>query len=109
MGMALAASFFRNYKREAAAKYSLLLMFPLLIASAAWNLHSVSFHLAAAPGVGLSWLSVITGFIVVFFSSLLAIGALMKQMQRGSVRGYVFYRFLLAFGAAGYFWFKTRN
>ena len=107
IGSSLAGGFFKNYKREAAAKYSLLLMFPLLLASAALHLQGVSIHMPQ-PGLGISWLSVITGGVVVFFASLLAIGALLKQMQRGSIQGYITYRIVLALSAAGYFWFKSR-
>ena len=107
MSTALPVAFSRNYRRDAAAKFTLFLMFPLLIASTVMNLHGINFHAAEATD-GVTWISFAVGAIVSFFASLLALGALMKQLQRGGVNGYAAYRLFLAAVAASLYWYRNR-
>lgn len=97
---------FRNYNREAAAKYTFFAMFPLLVVSCTLSFHEVNFH--GAPAADLSWLSFIVATIVTFLTSLLAIGGLMKHVSRNGFGQYVIYRLLVAGAVAIVFWVRNR-
>lgn len=95
----------RNYNREAAAKYCFFAMFPLLAASCYLFMREVSLH--GGPSADVSWLSFGVAVVVSFFSGLLAIGGLMKHVQRNGFGQYVIYRLLVA-GATGIvFWIRN--
>jgi len=97
----------RNYNRDSAAKYSFFIMFPLLATSAYMHLREVSFHGGPAPD--LTWLSFGAAVVVTFFSGLLAIGGLMKHVQRNGFGQYVIYRTLFAAATGVVFWFRSRS
>jgi undecaprenyl-diphosphatase len=97
----------RNYTREALVKYAMFASAPVLAASAWLRLHELNFH-APVPTEGMSWLSFATGTLVAFLSGLLAIGGLLKQIERKSFKAYGIYRILLA-AAITAFWYKNRN
>jgi undecaprenyl-diphosphatase len=96
----------RNYNRESAAKYGFFVMFPLLATTAYVHFHDVAFHGGPAPD--LTWLSFGAALVVSFFSGLLAIGGLMKHVQRNGFGQYVIYRTLLAIGAGAVIWLRSR-
>ncbi len=89
---------FRNYSREATAKYSMFASLPILMATARFQLHG--FPLAGEfPIADTSWLTLGTAFAVALGASLLAIGTLMKQIKKNGVSQYIWLRILL--GSAG--------
>ena len=93
----MTAGLFRNFSREAAAKFSFFCAVPVLLASSINHLKDLSFK-SPAPMMDVSWLSFYVAIVVAFLSSLLAIGAFMKQIQRGSVSQYAIWRILVAAG-----------
>lgn len=99
---------FRNYNREAAAKYCYFAMFPFLLASTYLHFHQVQLH-SGQPGPDLSWLSFVTAALVTFLTGLLTIGGLMKNIHRKGFTQYVIYRLLVAAATVGVFWFRSRN
>ena len=70
----MTAGLFRNYSREAAAKFGFFAAAPLLVASAAIHLRGVAFR-SSEPMPDLSWLSFYVAAVVALLASLLAIGA----------------------------------
>ena len=98
----------RNYNREAAGKFAFFVMFPVLVVSAYLHLHEMGFHLHGAPSPDLSWLSFGVALVVSFFSGLLAIGGLMKHIQRNGFGQYAVYRLALAAVTGGVFWLRNR-
>ena len=89
---------FRNYSREASAKYSMFASLPILLATARSQLHG--FPLAGEfPISETSWLTLGTVFVVSLGTSLLAVGALVKQIQKNGMSQYIWLRILL--GSAG--------
>lgn len=93
----------RNYQRESAAKYSLFIAAPLLVANLIHELKDVSFS-APAPAHDLSWLSFGVAALITLLVGLIAIGSLMKQIQRNGFRGYITYRWLLAIAVVVVYW-----
>jgi len=100
----LIAGFMRNYHREAALKFALYAQLPALTAHSIIHLEGFSFH-AAQPAPSVSWLSLTIAFVVGFAASLLAIGGIVKHLERNNTSGYVNYRCFLAVavGIAGWF------
>lgn len=90
----LPGALFRNYNREVAAKYSFFSLFPTLLVSTYLNFHEVSFH--GGPSSDLSWLSFGVAALISFLTGLLAIGGLMKHIQRNGFGQYLTYRIMLA-------------
>lgn len=99
---------FRNYSREAAAKFMFFTALPLIGGSAFLRLKGIETG-TGAPSADLSWLSFAIALVVSFLTSLLAIGGFMKHIQRGGMGQYVVYRFLLATAVIGVSWYKTRG
>lgn len=98
----------RNFNREAAAKFMFFAMFPILIVSAYLHLHGVNFQAHQAPSPDLTWMSFGVAFVVSFLSGLLAIGGLMKHIQRSGFGQYAFYRLVLAGITGVVFWLRNR-
>ncbi|MGK5085849.1 undecaprenyl-diphosphate phosphatase [Bdellovibrionota bacterium FG-1] len=105
---ALSGGFFRNYRREAAAKFSFFAALPILIASGATQFRDFHFQTLTITG-DLSWLTLGVAFVVTFFSSLLAIGAFLKHIQRGGMGQYAVWRLLVAAGVVGIYLLRLRN
>ena len=95
--VALSAGLFRNYSREAAAKFVFYSLLPLVIGELVYNLRDVSFS-APAPAEGMTWLTYGVAAVVTFFSGLLAIGGFMKTIRARGLGGFVTYRLVLAGG-----------
>lgn len=93
----LTVSFFRNYHREAAAKYLFYTLMPLLIIKTTSTLQGKDLT-AASPTLETSWLTTGVAFTVSFLCGLLAIGGFMRNIQEKKMRGYAVYRFLLGLG-----------
>jgi undecaprenyl-diphosphatase len=107
-GATMAGGLFRNYSREAAAKFGFFLAAPVLGASCLLHLRGLDLK-AAAPMAEVSWLSFYVAMVVAFFSSLLAIGAFMKHIQRGGMGQYMIWRLLVASAAGLGYWFKNHE
>lgn len=107
MGAALTGGFFRNYSREAAAKFSFYAAAPILAASAIAHLKGMSFR-DPAPMADLSWLSFYVALLIAFLTSLLAIGAFMKHIVRGGMGQYAVWRVLVAGGVTAAHFLKLR-
>jgi undecaprenyl-diphosphatase len=97
---------FRNFTREAAAKFSFFCAAPVLVASAYSHLQGVAFG-GSEPMPELSWLSFYVAMIVALLSSLLAIGAFMKHVQRGGMAQYAIWRLLVACGIGVLYWLRS--
>jgi undecaprenyl-diphosphatase len=106
-GATMTGGLFRNYSREAAAKFGFFAAAPVLVASACIHLRGLSLR-ASEPMPDLSWLSFYVTLVVALLSSLLAIGALMKHVQRGSMAQYAIWRFLVAAGVGVAWWLRSR-
>ena len=105
---AMTASLSRNYNREAAAKFSFFLGLPILGVLSIAQLRGLDLH-ASVPAPDLSWTSFWIASFVCFFSSLLAIGGLMKNIQRNkNFRQYSAYRLLLGVAVIGVTWYRSR-
>lgn len=104
---ALMSGLLRNYRRDAAAKFTFYAAVPMLAASASLHLRGVQ-HGVGAPSPEVSWLSFWVALIVAFLSGLLAIGGLMKHLQSKGVGQYIAYRFILAATLAAVFWLRNR-
>lgn len=99
---------FRNYQRDAAAKFILFSAFPTIL----WKTitaHSDVAWRASAPSVELSWMSFALALIVGFLASLLSMGALMKAMERRSLSQYALYRLFLGAALVGIAWWRMRS
>lgn len=103
----MTGSQFRGFNREAAAKYSFFAIFPVLAACCYANFHEVSLH--GGPAADLSWLSFGAALVVTFLTGLLAIGGLMKHVQRNGFGQYLIYRFLFAGATGVVFWLRNRG
>lgn len=104
---ALQGSLLRNYNREAAAKYGLFALTPILGATAFLKLRGVNLG-DASPAEGLSWLSFAMATATTFFTGLLAIGGLMRQLQKKSVSGFFGYRLFAASALIAVYWLRNR-
>lgn len=99
---ALTTALFRNYNREAAAKFVFFAMMPILLAQtiAAWRTAPLSFG---------SWdqtLPLGVGLIVSTLTGLLVIGAFMKSASHRSVGVWSYYRFFLGAAILGAAWWR---
>jgi undecaprenyl-diphosphatase len=101
----------RNFTRESAAKYSFYAMFPVLVLSTYYHFREITFHgaLHGGPAPDLSWLTFVTATVVTFLSGLLAIGYVMKQVQRNGFGKYMVYRLLLAAAVGATYWMRSRG
>lgn len=104
----MTGALFRNFSREASAKFGFFIALPVLVASSITHLKGTSFR-APAPMADISWLSFYIAMLVAFFSSLLAIGAFMKHIQRGGMGQYVIWRLLVAGGTGVLYWVRNRG
>lgn len=105
---ALIGALFRNYNREAAAKYMFFASAPLLAGSTFMSLRGTDFQ-SAVPMPDLSWLSFAVAVIVTMLVGLLSIGGLMKHIQRKGFNQYIVYRCLFAAGIAILIWVRSRG
>lgn len=101
----MSAGLFRNYTREASAKFGFYAAVPVLAASTWLHLRGLSFH-SATPMPDVSWLSFYVALFVAFFSSLLGIGAFMKHIQRGGMGQYVTWRIVVGVGVGALYWYR---
>lgn len=108
MTATLVAALFRNYNREAAAKFAFFTLAPILAVEAFHGLHGIDIH-APSPTLDMTWLSFIVAIIVTLFASLLAIGGLMKQIQHKGFAQYVAYRWVVAIATVALYWYRTRS
>lgn len=99
---------FRNYQRDAAAKFILFSAFPVILWKTVANHSDVAWK-APAPAVDLSWMSFVLALIVAFFASLLSMGALTKAMERRSLGQYALYRVFIGAALVGVTWWRLRN
>ena len=104
----LVGAFLRNYNRESAVRYSLFASAPLLAGSAYQFLRDVHFH-SPQPMEDTIWLSFYVAILVTFLVSLLAIGGLMKHIQRNGFGKLVAYRILIAGVVGAVFWIRSRS
>lgn len=104
---AAAAGLLRNYSRESSAKFMFLAALPLLVAQAvsAWAERSPA---ATAASMETSWLSFAVAMAVSMAAGLLAIGSLMRHVQRGGFRGHALYRLAIGAALAVYFGLLAR-
>ncbi len=103
----LSGAFFRNYSRDAAAKFSFFVALPLLAAQSFGGLRELDFH-SATPTEGMAWSALIIATVVAFFCGMLAIGGFMKNVQKKPLGRYTAYRLLLAAVLATGYWIKNR-
>jgi undecaprenyl-diphosphatase len=103
----LAASSVRNYNREAAAKFMLYVSLPILAGKTYMSLREFSLH-SSPPAPDLSWMSLAVALVVTFFTGLLAIGGLMKHVQRKGMGEYAIYRTLIAVIVVIVYWARNR-
>ncbi|MFL5815312.1 MAG: undecaprenyl-diphosphate phosphatase, partial [Bdellovibrionia bacterium] len=88
LGATWIAAMFRNYNREAAAKFAFFALAPLLVVQTVHEFQQIDFH-AAQPMMDTSWLSFVVAIIVTMFTGLLVIGAFLKHIERKSIFQYV--------------------
>lgn len=100
----LAAALFRNYNREAAAKFTLLSLFPLLAMQSYFSLKATHAHTIS---IEWGWPLLVVSFVISFLSSLLAIDGFMKNLQRKGFGGYVFYCCVLGIGIGLVYWWRS--
>jgi undecaprenyl-diphosphatase len=100
------AAMFRNYNREAAAKFTFFSLAPLLLVQTVREFQQIDFH-SAQPMVDTSWLSFGIAVIVTLLIGLLVIGAFMKHIERKGIFQYVVYRWILAAAVAGLVFYRT--
>ena len=103
---AVSAGLIRNYSRETATKFAFFVAAPIIAGSAFRHLQSVDFH-ASMPATGTSWFTFIVTIVVTFLAALLAIGGLMRHVQRKGFGQYIVYRFLLATVVIVVFWVRS--
>jgi undecaprenyl-diphosphatase len=92
-GAWLAASF-RNYNREAAAKFILFITFPLLLSKVLIHTPFISFT-SSSPSADLNWMTFIFTFAISMVGSLISIASFMNWVERNTLTGYAIYRVLL--------------
>lgn len=98
----------RNYHLEAGAKYAFLAITPILASHAWTDLRGFSIH-SATPTVGVTWLTFNLSLIITFFAGLLAIGGFMRQIQKKTLKPYLFYRWFLAGTLALVYWIRNKS
>jgi undecaprenyl-diphosphatase len=102
----LIGAHFRNYNREAAAKYAFYAAMPILGANTVIHLRGVDLH---APGVDLSIFTFVVTIIVTMLAGMLAIGALMNNVQRKGFAGILAYRIISAIALVVVIWTRSRG
>jgi len=100
---ALMGAFFLNYRRDAALKYAYLSTTPLLLIQ---GMHQ-NLSWSTITSSDLSLLSWITAISVAFFTGLLSLGGVFKQIQEKGVGKYSIYRFLLTLAICASYWIKS--
>lgn len=96
----------RNYRRDAAAKFTFYVATALLAGNAFTAVRAVAQH---APMENMSWLTFSVMVVVTFFTGLLAIGGLMKHLQRKGFKAYVIYRLIACIGVVAWLKFHTQS
>lgn len=91
-GITISAGLFRNLDRTAAARFSFLLSTPIIFAAGIKKLMDVM-KIGLGPGEALVFG---VGFLASAVSGYLAIRFLMNYLQRGSLKVFAIYRFVLA-------------
>ena len=102
-GSSLTAAFFRDFKREDAARFSFILGIPAITGAGVKELHEL--WKAHLPLEG--WMILAVGLVVASISAFLAIWGLLRILERFSSWPFVIYRgamgvFLLVASAAGW-------
>jgi undecaprenyl-diphosphatase len=100
----LMGAFFFNHRRDAALKYAYLSTTPLLLIQ---SLHQHLTWSAIQSTSDLSLLSFIAGILIAFFTGLLSLGAIFKQIQENGIGKYSVYRFVLTLAICASYWLKT--
>jgi undecaprenyl-diphosphatase len=107
LGATWIAAMFRNYNREAAAKFAFFALAPLLVVQTVHEFEQIDFH-AAQPMMDTSWLSFVVAIIVTMFTGLLVIGAFLKHIERKSIFQYVVYRWIIAAAVAALYFYRLK-
>jgi undecaprenyl-diphosphatase len=107
LGATWIAAMFRNYNREAAAKFAFFAMAPLLVVQTVREFQQIDFH-AAQPMADTSWLSFGVAIVVTMFTGLLVIGAFLKHIERKNIFQYVVYRWIIAAAMAALYFYRLR-
>ncbi len=103
---AVIGGLFRNFNREAAAKYAFFASAPALAVTSFLHLQGIT--VGSQAHADISWLNFVLSVVITLFAGLLAIGGLMKHFQ-GRGRGqYAVYRLLLAGAIGAVFWLRTQ-
>lgn len=101
----LIGGIFRNYRRDAIAKFSFFMAAPILGVSSFNQLQGLSTHTLGDT----TWFTFGIALVVTFLSGLLAIGGFMKHIQRKGFGQYVFYRFVLGTIVISTYWYRSRH
>lgn len=103
----LTGALLRNFDREAACKYVMMSLLPLVAYPAIQEFSGIDFAAKEASlnqGQAMTWISFWVSLIVTFFTGLIAIGGFMKNVPKKGFGGFITYRVVLAIGiGAGYF------
>lgn len=91
-GATISAGLFRNLDRAAAARFSFLLSTPVILGAGVMKLKDIA-EQGLPPGEVLMF---VVGFVAAAASGYLAIRFLMNYLQRGSLKVFAIYRFILA-------------
>jgi undecaprenyl-diphosphatase len=106
MAAQLPGAYSRNYSREAAVKYCFYATAPVLLATAIASLRHLDFH-AGRPAPDMTWMTFCVAALVTLFSGLLAIGGLMRHIQRKGMGQYVTYRVVVGIAVAIFYWIRS--
>lgn len=87
-GSTIAAGLFRGLTREAAARLSFLIAVPAIAAAGAISLYDLA---RAEDAMNESWGVIAVGVVVAFLTGILALGALMRVLRRGSLKPFIAY------------------
>ena len=90
-GITISAGLFRNYRREAATRFSFLLSTPVIAGAAGLHLGHLS-----TRGMTADWPLFIVGFLSAAVAGYLAIRFLVVYLQRHSLDPFAYYRLVLA-------------
>jgi undecaprenyl-diphosphatase len=107
----MTGSLFRNFSREASAKFALFAALPALVGSAAVRLRDLHFGtpFPVTEMPELSWMSFYVALIVAFLSSLLAVSAFMKHIARGGMGQYAAWRVLVGAAIIGLYFYRGHS
>lgn len=103
-GITISAGLFRNLDRTAAARFSFLLSTPAVFGAGLLALKDI----VKQPMPSDQWAVLGVGFATAAVSGFIAIGFLMKYLQRGSVAVFAVYRIALALAVLGTLWHVAR-